>query len=70
MSLTTDPIEEAKHGRQLLEYLGLRERKSLDLIACPSCGRAEVDVISVASEAQAAWPFKSNFKERVMLVEH
>ena len=54
MSLTTDPIEEAKHGRQLLEYLGLRERKSLDLIACPSCGRAEVDVISVASEAQAA----------------
>ncbi len=54
MSLTTDPIEEAKHGRQLLEYLGLRERKSLDLIACPSCGRAEVDVITVASEAQAA----------------
>tara|TARA_B100000902_G_C27312681_1_gene919345 strand:+ start:1152 stop:2375 length:1224 start_codon:yes stop_codon:yes gene_type:complete len=54
MSLTTDPIEEAKHGRQLLEYLGLRERKSLDLIACPSCGRAEVDVISVASEAQSA----------------
>ena len=54
MSLTTDPIEEAKHGRQLLEYLGLRERKSLDLIACPSCGRAEVDVSSVASEAQAA----------------
>ena len=54
MSLTTDPIEEAKHGRQLLEYLGLRDRKSLDLIACPSCGRAEVDVIKVASEAQLA----------------
>jgi (E)-4-hydroxy-3-methylbut-2-enyl-diphosphate synthase len=54
LSLTTDPIEEAKYGRQLLEYLNLRERKSLDLIACPSCGRAEVDVIQVASEAQAA----------------
>ena len=54
MSLTTDPIEEAKHGRQLLEYLGLRDRKSLDLIACPSCGRAEGDVIKVASEAQSA----------------
>jgi len=54
LSLTTDPIEEAKHGRQLLEYLNLRERKSLDLIACPSCGRAEVDVIKVASQAQAA----------------
>ena len=52
LSLTTDPIEEAKYGRQLLEYLNLRERKSLDLIACPSCGRAEVDIIKVASEAQ------------------
>jgi (E)-4-hydroxy-3-methylbut-2-enyl-diphosphate synthase len=53
-SLTADPVEEAKAGRQLLEYLGLRERKGLDLIACPSCGRAEVDVIKVASDAQAA----------------
>jgi (E)-4-hydroxy-3-methylbut-2-enyl-diphosphate synthase len=53
-SLTADPVEEAKVGRQLLEYLGLRERKGLDLIACPSCGRAEVDVIDVANRAQAA----------------
>ena len=53
-SLTADPVEEAKAGRQLLEVLGLRERKGLDLIACPSCGRAEVDVIKVAQEAQDA----------------
>jgi (E)-4-hydroxy-3-methylbut-2-enyl-diphosphate synthase len=53
-SLTADPVEEAKAGRQLLEALGLRERRGLDLIACPSCGRADVDVISVANEAQAA----------------
>lgn len=53
-SLTADPVEEAKAGRALLEYLGLRERKGLDLIACPSCGRAEVDVIDVATRAQAA----------------
>ncbi len=53
-SLTADPVEEAKAGRQLLEYLGLRDRSGLDLIACPSCGRAEVDVIEVASAAQAA----------------
>ena len=53
-SLTADPVEEAKAGRQLLEILGLRERKGLDLIACPSCGRAEVDVIDVATRAQAA----------------
>ena len=51
-SLTADPVEEAKAGRQLLEYLGLRERKGLDLIACPSCGRADVDVIAIAGEAQ------------------
>jgi (E)-4-hydroxy-3-methylbut-2-enyl-diphosphate synthase len=51
-SLTADPVEEARAGRQLLEFLGLRERKGLDLIACPSCGRAEVDVIKVATEAQ------------------
>ncbi len=51
-SLTADPVEEAKAGRALLEYLGLRERKGLDLIACPSCGRAEVDVIRVAADAQ------------------
>ena len=53
-SLTADPVEEAKAGRQLLESLGLRERKGLDLIACPSCGRAEVDVIEVATQAQEA----------------
>ena len=53
-SLTADPVEEAKAGRQLLENLGLRERKGLDLIACPSCGRAEVDVIEVATSAQRA----------------
>ena len=51
-SLTADPVEEARAGRQLLEALGLRERKGLDLIACPSCGRAQVDVIAVAKAAQ------------------
>jgi (E)-4-hydroxy-3-methylbut-2-enyl-diphosphate synthase len=53
-SLTADPVEEARAGRTLLEVLGLRERKGLDLIACPSCGRAEVDVIKIANEAQEA----------------
>ena len=53
-SLTADPVEEARAGRVLLEALGLRERKGLDLIACPSCGRAEIDVIAVASAAQTA----------------
>ncbi|MDA8026030.1 MAG: flavodoxin-dependent (E)-4-hydroxy-3-methylbut-2-enyl-diphosphate synthase [Actinomycetota bacterium] len=51
-SLTADPVEEVKAGRTLLESLGLRERRGLDLIACPSCGRAEIDVIALAKEAQ------------------
>ena len=54
-SLTADPVEEARAGRQLLEALGLRERKNVDLIACPSCGRAEIDVIAVANEAMEAF---------------
>ena len=62
-SLTADPVEEAHAGRQLLEALGLRERTGLDLIACPSCGRAEVDVIAVSKAAQDAfaernWPIQ------------
>ena len=57
-SLTADPVQEAKAGRQLLEALGLRERKNVDLIACPSCGRAEIDVYSVASQAQNAFENK------------
>jgi (E)-4-hydroxy-3-methylbut-2-enyl-diphosphate synthase len=58
-SLTADPVEEARAGRQLLEAFGLRERKNLDLIACPSCGRAEIDVIGVAKAAQEAFENKN-----------
>ncbi len=54
-SLTADPVQEAKAGRQLLESLGLRERKNVDLIACPSCGRAEIDVYAVAEQAMDAF---------------
>jgi (E)-4-hydroxy-3-methylbut-2-enyl-diphosphate synthase len=54
-SLTADPVEEARAGKVLLEALGLRERTGVDLIACPSCGRAEVDVIAVANAARDAF---------------
>jgi len=57
-SLTADPVEEAKAGRTLLESYGLRERRNVDLIACPSCGRAEVDVISIAEAARDAFAEK------------
>jgi len=54
-SLTADPVHEAKAGRQLLEAMGLRQRRNVDLIACPSCGRAEVDVFAIAEEAMRAF---------------
>ena len=54
-SLTADPVEEARAGRQLLEAHGPAGAQELDLIACPSCGRAEIDVIEVATDAQAAF---------------
>ena len=57
-SLTADPVEEARAGRALLESFGLRERSNVDLIACPSCGRAEIDVIEVAEQARDAFADK------------
>jgi (E)-4-hydroxy-3-methylbut-2-enyl-diphosphate synthase len=66
-SLTADPVEEAEAGRRLLEQLGMRERRGVDLIACPSCGRAEVDVVEVAAEAQRRLE-KENFPIQVAVM--
>jgi (E)-4-hydroxy-3-methylbut-2-enyl-diphosphate synthase len=49
VSLTDDPVEEVKVGTWILQSLGLRKR-SLDLVACPSCGRAEVDVLGLTRQ--------------------
>lgn len=49
VSLSAPPVEEVKVGCKLLEYLGLRQRH-FDIISCPSCGRAQVDVIELANE--------------------
>jgi (E)-4-hydroxy-3-methylbut-2-enyl-diphosphate synthase len=53
VSLTADPVEEVKVGKQILQALGLRQ-DSFDLVACPSCGRAELDVFALAAEVEAA----------------
>jgi (E)-4-hydroxy-3-methylbut-2-enyl-diphosphate synthase len=53
VSLTDDPVEEVKVGIQILQALGLR-RRGLDLVACPSCGRAEVDVLGLTKQVQEA----------------
>ncbi|HZD79060.1 MAG TPA: flavodoxin-dependent (E)-4-hydroxy-3-methylbut-2-enyl-diphosphate synthase, partial [Actinomycetota bacterium] len=44
-----DPVEEVKVGTWILQSLGLRKR-GLDLVACPSCGRAEVDVLGLTKQ--------------------
>ena len=53
VSLTTDPVEEVKVGKQILNALGLRQ-DGFDFVACPSCGRAELDVFALAEEVEAA----------------
>ncbi|HEX6332282.1 MAG TPA: flavodoxin-dependent (E)-4-hydroxy-3-methylbut-2-enyl-diphosphate synthase [Actinomycetota bacterium] len=53
VSLTDDPVEEVKVGIQILQSLGLR-RRGLDLVACPSCGRAEVDVLGLTKQVNEA----------------
>ncbi|WP_046468127.1 flavodoxin-dependent (E)-4-hydroxy-3-methylbut-2-enyl-diphosphate synthase [Allosalinactinospora lopnorensis] len=52
VSLSAPPAEEVKVGNQILESLGLRER-GLEIVSCPSCGRAQVDVYTLADEVTA-----------------
>jgi len=53
VSLSAPPIEEVKVGSAILESLGLRPR-TLEIVSCPSCGRAQVDVYKLVAEVQAA----------------
>ena len=52
VSLSAPPIEEIKVGNQILESLNLRPR-GLEIVSCPSCGRAQVDVYTLANEVSA-----------------
>jgi (E)-4-hydroxy-3-methylbut-2-enyl-diphosphate synthase len=53
VSLSAPPVEEIKVGLQILQSLNLRERK-LDIVSCPSCGRAQVDVYRLTEQVSAA----------------
>jgi (E)-4-hydroxy-3-methylbut-2-enyl-diphosphate synthase len=53
VSLSAPPVEEIKVGAAILESLGLRER-GLEIVSCPSCGRAQVDVYTLAEQVTAA----------------
>jgi (E)-4-hydroxy-3-methylbut-2-enyl-diphosphate synthase len=52
VSLSAPPVEEIKVGNQILESLNLRPRK-LEIVSCPSCGRAQVDVYKLADDVTA-----------------
>jgi (E)-4-hydroxy-3-methylbut-2-enyl-diphosphate synthase len=52
VSLSAPPVEEVKVGTQILQSLNLRPRK-LEIVSCPSCGRAQVDVYRLADEVAA-----------------
>ncbi|MFI0909352.1 flavodoxin-dependent (E)-4-hydroxy-3-methylbut-2-enyl-diphosphate synthase [Streptomyces abikoensis] len=52
VSLSAPPVEEVKVGIQILQSLGLRPRR-LEIVSCPSCGRAQVDVYKLADEVTA-----------------
>lgn len=52
VSLSAPPVEEIKVGSQILESLNLRPRK-LEIVSCPSCGRAQVDVYQLANDVTA-----------------
>ena len=53
VSLSAPPVEEIKVGNAILEALGLKER-GLEIVSCPSCGRAQVDVYTLAEQVTAA----------------
>ncbi|MFC9844508.1 flavodoxin-dependent (E)-4-hydroxy-3-methylbut-2-enyl-diphosphate synthase [Streptomyces sp. NPDC060223] len=52
VSLSAPPVEEIKVGMQILESLNLKQRR-LEIVSCPSCGRAQVDVYKLAEEVSA-----------------
>lgn len=55
VSLTANPVEEVTFARQLLQAVGLR-RESIELVSCPTCGRTEVDLESIAAGIENRLP--------------
>jgi (E)-4-hydroxy-3-methylbut-2-enyl-diphosphate synthase len=66
VSLSAPPVEEVKVGLSVLESLGLRPRR-LEIVSCPSCGRAQVDVYQLAERVTAAFDgFETPLRVAVM----
>jgi (E)-4-hydroxy-3-methylbut-2-enyl-diphosphate synthase len=54
VSLAGDPVAEVRMAQQILVSLGLRPRSEPELIVCPTCGRAQIDVVKVAAKVKKA----------------
>ena len=66
VSLTGDPIEEIKTAKEILKSLGLR-KFGIEFVSCPTCGRTEVDLISIANKVeQECKKINKNLKVAVM----
>ncbi len=66
VSLTGDPVEEVNVGWKILNFLGLRKR-GVEIISCPTCGRTEIDIISLANSVEKKLNFvKKSIKVAVM----
>lgn len=66
VSLATDPVEEIKVGKQILKALELKH-EGVDIIACPTCGRCQIDMIPLAEEVERRTKhFKTPLKAAVM----
>ena len=51
VSLSADPVEEVRVGMEILKSLGLRQH-GMTFVACPSCGRADIDLVGLAKEVE------------------
>ncbi|NLY87243.1 MAG: flavodoxin-dependent (E)-4-hydroxy-3-methylbut-2-enyl-diphosphate synthase [Clostridiales bacterium] len=66
VSLTDNPVEEVIFARKILETVGLRE-KLIDIVSCPTCGRTEINLISLANEAQDRLEKVANERQKLGL---
>lgn len=66
VSLTGDPVEEIKAGKEILKSLGLR-KFGVEFVSCPTCGRTEIDLISIANQVEKKCAYiNKNIKVAVM----
>ena len=66
VSLTGDPIEEIRAAKEILKSLGLRQF-GITFVSCPTCGRTEIDLISIANEVEEKCrSIQKNIKVAVM----